>query len=131
ADEINRAPAKTQAALLEAMAERQVTVDGTSRPLEPAFTVLATQNPVEHEGTFPLPEAQLDRFLLKIVMPYPSLEAELAVLALHEGGFDPEAGSRAAIIAPVVSAEQVRDIRKLVDGVHVAPEVREYIAAIT
>src|SRR3954452_23312886 len=89
ADEINRAPAKTQAALLEAMAERQVTADGVSRPLNSAFTVLATQNPVEHEGTFPLPEAQLDRFLLKVLMPYPSLAAELSMLELHEGGFDP------------------------------------------
>src|SRR3954466_12518342 len=72
ADEINRAPAKTQAALLEAMGERQVTADGKSRALDPLFTVLATQNPVEHEGTFPLPEAQLDRFLLKVVIGYPA-----------------------------------------------------------
>src|SRR3954463_16072764 len=91
ADEINRAPAKTQAALLEAMAERQVTADGVSRPLDSLFTVLATQNPVEHEGTFPLPEAQLDRFMLKVVVRYPSAEAELAMLALHESGFDPDA----------------------------------------
>src|SRR5215217_1520107 len=90
ADEINRAPAKTQAALLEAMAERQVTVDGVTHPLDAPFTVFATQNPVEHEGTYPLPEAQLDRFLLKAVMGYPSHEAELAMLASHEGGFDPE-----------------------------------------
>ena len=89
-DEINRAPAKTQSALLEAMAERQVTVDGVSRPLGDAFTVFATQNPVEHEGTYPLPEAQLDRFLLKTVMPYPTREAELEMLARYEGGFDPE-----------------------------------------
>src|SRR4051794_18029218 len=72
ADEINRAPAKTQAALLEAMSERQVTVDGATRPLDSLFTVLATQNPVEHEGTFPLPEAQLDRFLLKVIVGYPN-----------------------------------------------------------
>ena len=78
ADEINRAPAKTQAALLEAMAERQVTADGVGRPLDTLFTVLATQNPVEHEGTFPLPEAQLDRFLMKIVVGYPPASAELA-----------------------------------------------------
>src|SRR5205823_4157150 len=80
ADEINRAPAKTQAALLEAMSERQVTVDGKSHPLDSLFTVLATQNPVEHEGTFPLPEAQLDRFLLKIVIGYPPAAAELKML---------------------------------------------------
>ena len=131
ADEINRAPAKTQAALLEAMAERQVTVDGKSRPLDAAFTVLATQNPVEHEGTFPLPEAQLDRFLLKVVMPYPSLAAELAMLELHESGFDPEQRQRGDALVQPVSAAQVAELRALPDGVRIAPEVREYIAAIT
>ena len=130
ADEINRAPAKTQAALLEAMGERQVTADGTSRPLDALFTVLATQNPVEHEGTFPLPEAQLDRFLLKIVVGYPPADAELRMLALHESGFDPERGG-AQIIEPVMTAAQARDCRGLVDQVRVAPEIREYIAAIT
>jgi len=131
ADEINRAPAKTQAALLEAMGERQVTADGKSRPLDPLFTVLATQNPVEHEGTFPLPEAQLDRFLLKIVIDYPPRDAELAVLALHESGFDPERGDRTAIIDAVMSIDEARDCRALVDGVRVAPDLREYIATIT
>jgi MoxR-like ATPase len=130
ADEINRAPAKTQAALLEAMAERQVTVDGTSRPLADAFTVFATQNPVEHEGTFPLPEAQLDRFLLKVVMPYPSLAAELSMLELHESGFDPEQ-HRGLNLAGAVTPDQAASLRRLVDGVRVAPEVRDYIAAIT
>ena len=131
ADESNRAPAKTQAALLEAMGERQVTADGTSRALDPLFTVLATQNPVEHEGTFPLPEAQLDRFLLKIVIGYPNREAELAVLELHESGFDPERGDRAKIVDAVITADEARACRALVDGVRVAPEVREYIASIT
>jgi MoxR-like ATPase len=131
ADEINRAPAKTQAALLEAMGERQVTADGKSRALDPLFTVLATQNPVEHEGTFPLPEAQLDRFLLKVVVGYPARDAELAVLALHESGFDPERGDRAAVVDAVITAEEARACRSLVDGVRVAPEVREYIATIT
>jgi MoxR-like ATPase len=130
ADEINRAPAKTQAALLEAMAERQVTVDGQTHPLDSLFTVFATQNPVEHEGTFPLPEAQLDRFLLKAVMGYPSSEAELAMLANHEAGFDSERAADVAI-PPVVSENEVRALRALVDGVRVAPEVRDYIAAIT
>jgi MoxR-like ATPase len=130
ADEINRAPAKTQAALLEAMAERQVTVDGKSRPLDGNFTVLATQNPVEHEGTFPLPEAQLDRFLLKVVMTYPSLDAELAMLELHEKGFDPEQ-HRGDDIARAATAAQVTDLRSLADRVKIAPEVRGYIAAIT
>jgi MoxR-like ATPase len=131
ADEINRAPAKTQAALLEAMGERQVTADGKSRPLDPLFMVLATQNPVEHEGTFPLPEAQLDRFLLKIVIGYPAREAELDVLALHESGFDPERGDQAVIIDAVMTADEARACRALVDGVRVAPELREYIATIT
>jgi MoxR-like ATPase len=92
--------------------------------------VLATQNPVEHEGTFPLPEAQLDRFLLKIVVGYPSAAAELEMLALHESGFDPERGGT-AIVAPVVSADVARACRVLVDQVRVAPEIREYIANIT
>jgi|ERR1043166_13217 MoxR-like ATPase len=131
ADEINRAPAKTQAALLEAMGERQVTVDGTSRSLDSAFTVLATQNPVEHEGTFPLPEAQLDRFLLKVVVGYPDETAELSMLELHEKGFDPEAGQKAPLVPPVLRAGQAEELRGLVDQVKIAPEVRAYIAAIT
>jgi MoxR-like ATPase len=130
ADEINRAPAKTQAALLEGMAERQVTVDGVSRPLDPLFTVYATQNPVEHEGTYPLPEAQLDRFLLKAVVPYPSAEAELEMLALHERGFDPERDSSLGI-DPVVGPEQALALRRLVDRVRVARELQAYIADIT
>jgi uncharacterized protein (DUF58 family) len=129
ADEINRAPAKTQAALLEAMAERQVTVDGKSRPLDAAFTVLATQNPVEHEGTFPLPEAQLDRFLLKIVISYPSLAAELGMLELHEQGFDPEQQQKHDPLPSTVSAEQVAELRTLADRVKIAPEVRGCLAA--
>ena len=131
ADEINRAPAKTQAALLEAMSERQVTADGKTRPLDSLFTVLATQNPVEHEGTFPLPEAQLDRFLLKILVGYPPLDAELQMLTLHEAGFDPDAGGAMTIIEPVLTADAARECRALVDGVRVAPEIREYIALIT
>jgi len=130
ADEINRAPAKTQAALLEGMAERQVTSDGRTRPLGELFTVYATQNPVEHEGTYPLPEAQLDRFLLKTVMGYPSGEAELEMLAHHEAGFDPERVADMAMTA-VVGEGAARQLRGLIDGVKVAPEVREYIAAIT
>ncbi len=129
ADEINRAPAKTQAALLEAMAERQVTVDGVTHVLEAPFTVFATQNPVEHEGTYPLPEAQLDRFLLKSVMGYPTHEAELTMLASHEAGFDPEQAGR--LVAPVTNEAQVRAARTLVDRVRVAPEIQDYIARIT
>src|ERR1700712_2973042 len=117
-DEINRAPAKTQSALLEAMAERQVTVDGASRPLGDAVTVFATQNPVEHEGTYPLPEAQLDRFLIKAVMPYPSREAELELLSRYEGGFDAERAGDVAMPAALNAAE-VASLRGLVDGVRV------------
>jgi MoxR-like ATPase len=131
ADEINRAPAKTQAALLEAMGERQVTADGTTRPLDALFTVMATQNPVEHEGTFPLPEAQLDRFLMKVIVGYPSAEAEAKMLELHESGFDPEKGGGMVIVDSVLTAEQARQCRQLVDQVRVAPEVREYISSIT
>src|SRR5690349_21461313 len=127
ADEINRAPAKTQAALLEAMQERQVTVDGTPRSLGPLFTVFATQNPVEYEGTYPLPEAQLDRFLLKIRVAYPPVEAELEMLARYSAGFDPERPdpSGAVLDAPTLTA-----LRSAADAVKVAPEVREYVASI-
>ena len=129
-DEINRAPAKTQSALLEAMAERQVTVDGVSRPLGDAFTVFATQNPVEHEGTYPLPEAQLDRFLVKAVMPYPSREAELELLTRYEAGFDAERAGDVAMAAALQPVD-VAALRTLVDGVRVAADVRAYIADIT
>jgi MoxR-like ATPase len=129
-DEINRAPAKTQSALLEAMAERQVTVDGVSRQLSDFFTVFATQNPVEHEGTYPLPEAQLDRFLIKALMPYPSREAELELLSRYEGGFDAERTGDIAMAA-ALSASDATALRGLVDGVRVAADVRAYIADIT
>ncbi|MEO6528772.1 MAG: MoxR family ATPase [Gemmatimonadaceae bacterium] len=129
-DEINRAPAKTQSALLEAMAERQVTVDGVSRPLGESFTVFATQNPVEHEGTYPLPEAQLDRFLVKTVMPYPSRDAELELLARYESGFDSERLVAADMKAALSPTDAIA-VRHLVDSVRVAPEVRVYIADIT
>ncbi|MCY7379182.1 MAG: MoxR family ATPase [Gemmatimonadaceae bacterium] len=128
-DEINRAPAKTQSALLEAMAERQVTVDGVSRPLGDAFTVFATQNPIEHEGTYPLPEAQLDRFLVKTVMPYPSRDAELELLTRYESGFDAERLLDSEL-PPVLQPEDVMRLRRMVDGVRVAPEVRAYAADI-
>lgn len=129
-DEINRAPAKTQAALLEAMAERQVTVDGVSRGLGNAFTVFATQNPVEHEGTYPLPEAQLDRFLIKTMMPYPSRDAELELLARYERGFDAEQLDDAALPG-ALTAHEAMALRGMVDAVRVADDVRAYIADIT
>ncbi len=129
ADEINRAPAKTQAALLEAMQERQVTVDGVARPLGDLFTVYATQNPVEYEGTYPLPEAQLDRFLLKIRVPYPAREAELRMLENYSRGFDAERAAD-AVPQPVVIESVLRELRGAAECVKVAPEVREYIASI-
>jgi len=128
-DEINRAPAKTQAALLEGMAERQVTIDGVVRPLGELFTVFATQNPVEFEGTYPLPEAQLDRFLVKIRIGYPEQEAELRILAAYADGFDAER-SADVVPPPVLDEAECRALRAAVDSVKVAPEVREYIAAI-
>ncbi len=129
ADEINRAPAKTQAALLEAMQERQATVDGKVHPLGPLFTVFATQNPVEYEGTYPLPEAQLDRFLVKVRVPYPDLAAELEMLERYETGRDPERET-AAGMQPVLDAATLEELRAAPDSVRVAPEVRGYIAAI-
>jgi MoxR-like ATPase len=129
-DEINRAPAKTQSALLEAMAERQVSTDGVTRPLSSLFTVFATQNPVDHEGTYPLPEAQLDRFLFKTIMSYPSREAELDMLSQHEAGFNPERMT-VALTERMVNGDEALQLRELSDTVRVAPEVLEYIASIT
>ncbi len=112
---------KTQAALLEAMAERQVTVDGTTYQLEAPFLVVATQNPVEHEGTYPLPESQLDRFLMRISVGYPDKHAELAMLDAH--------GDHDAIddIAPVVRASDVVAVQQAVRTVHVAPSLKAYL----
>ncbi|HEX7243246.1 MAG TPA: MoxR family ATPase [Longimicrobiaceae bacterium] len=129
ADEINRAPAKTQAALLEAMQERQVTVDGTTRPLPPAFTVFASQNPVEYEGTYPLPEAQLDRFLLKVVVDYPGEEAERAILDRYADGFSADRSDTYGI-EPVLGAGELLALRRAVAAVHVEPSVRDYVTRI-
>lgn len=125
ADEINRTPPKTQAALLEAMEERQVSVDGQPRPLPDPFMVIATQNPVEYEGTYPLPEAQLDRFLLKLVLPLPERSQEIEVLSRHAGGFDPR-DLGAAGLGPVASAEDLAVARTQVRTVGAAPEVLAY-----
>ena len=122
ADEVNRAPAKVQSALLEAMQERQVTIGDTTMPLPEPFIVLATQNPIEQEGTYPLPEAQLDRFMLKVLVDYPSRDEELAVL--DRAG--PLADSPAA--RPVLGPAELRQLRRAVDAVHVADLVRGYIA---
>jgi MoxR-like ATPase len=126
ADEINRTPPKTQAALLEAMEERQVTIDGSARPLPEPFIVAATQNPVEYEGTYPLPEAQLDRFLLKLTVPLPQRDEELNVLRAHHHGFDPR-DLRAAGITAVAGVEDLRAGRAAVRRVAVAEPVLAYI----
>ena len=129
ADEINRTPPKTQAALLEAMEERQVSVQGETRPLPEPFVVVATQNPVEYEGTYPLPEAQLDRFLLKLNVPYPTVDQEKAVLARHARGMDPH--DLAGIgLGPVAGAADLAAGREQVAAVGVDDAVLAYIVAI-
>jgi MoxR-like ATPase len=129
ADEINRTPPKTQAALLEAMEERQVSVDGTPRPLPEPFLVIATQNPVEYEGTYPLPEAQLDRFLLKLTLPLPQRAEEIEVLSRHAAGFDPR-DLAAAGVRPVADAALLDRARAEVSRVQVAPEVLGYLVDV-
>ncbi len=126
ADEINRTPPKTQAALLEAMEERQVSVDGTPRPLPDPFLVAATQNPIEYEGTYPLPEAQLDRFLLKLHLNLPSREEEVAVLSRHAAGFDPRDLAAAGLRA-VTGPEELAAARAAVARVQLRPEVLGYV----
>jgi MoxR-like ATPase len=129
ADEINRTPPKTQSALLEAMEEAQVSADGVTRPLPQPFLVAATQNPVEYEGTYPLPEAQLDRFLLKVVLPLPEREAELDILRRHADGFDPH-DLVAAGVRPVAGAAEVRTAAAAARSVTVSPDVAGYIVDI-
>ncbi|HET6763338.1 MAG TPA: MoxR family ATPase [Longimicrobiaceae bacterium] len=129
ADEINRAPAKTQAALLEAMAERQVTVDGRTRQLPAPFTVFASQNPVEYEGTYPLPEAQLDRFLLKVSVGYPGAEAERAILDRYAEGFSAERADTFGV-RPLIGPGELAGLRAQVASVHVEPSVRDYVTRI-
>ena len=121
ADEINRASPKTQSALLEAMAEAQVTVDGTTRPLPNPFMVVATQNPIEQEGTYPLPESQLDRFLMKISVGYPARADELQVLETHE------TDGLVNRLQPVANLNDVLAMNRMVAAVHIAPELRSYL----
>lgn len=126
-DEINRAPAKTQSALFEAMEERQITVDGQTHPMGELYTILATQNPVEQEGTYKLPEAQLDRFLLKITMGYPSLDEEIEILERHH--------TRARLVKlddvkPVIGKEELLTLRKLMEEVFVERTLLHYIVTI-
>lgn len=125
ADEINRAPAKTQAALLEAMQEHQVTVDGTARHLPRPFTVLATQNPIEYEGTYPLPEAQLDRFLLRTGIGYPTQEEEVEVLRRRV-----ERGADELTLTPQASGEDLLRMRQAIESVEIDPDVARYIVEV-
>ncbi|MEL6150794.1 MAG: MoxR family ATPase [Chloroflexota bacterium] len=130
ADEINRAPAKTQAALLEAMEERQVTIEGSTQKLPEPFMVIATQNPIEMDGTYPLPEAQLDRFLFKIIIPYLPLKAEAEVLRRYHSGF--RANDLDAVgLKPVLYTEHLPQIRNIINNIRVEDGVLNYIAAIT
>jgi MoxR-like ATPase len=127
ADEINRTPPKTQAALLEAMGENQVTVDGKSRPLPEPFLVVATQNPIEYEGTYPLPEAQLDRFLMKVAVGYPSEEQEVEMLFLPRSGLAPTGLDE---VEPITSGAELLAMRQVVDATHVENEVADYVVAL-
>ncbi len=126
-DEINRAPAKTQSALFEVMEEFQVTVDGKTYPMAAPFMILATQNPIEHEGTYRLPEAQLDRFLFKINVDYPAREQEVKMLTMFHNRNDV---NDASLIKPVLSAAQVMDYRKRIGGFHIEQNLIGYIATI-
>ena len=123
ADEINRAPAKVQSALLEAMQERQVTIGGETMPLPEPFLVLATQNPIEQEGTYPLPEAQLDRFMLKVRVGYPTRQEELDIIDRMTGGFKP-------IVRKVGTIEQLMEARRLVTDIHVSDKIKKYVVDI-
>jgi MoxR-like ATPase len=127
-DEINRAPAKTQSSLFEVMEEQHITHDGVLYPMEEPFVVLATQNPVEQEGTYRLPEAQLDRFMFKILVQYPSLEEEVAILGVHHNRRSMQ--QELAEVKPVLTAAQVADLRRQVKAVHVDTKVMEYIAQL-
>jgi MoxR-like ATPase len=129
ADEINRTPPKTQAALLEAMEERRVSIDGDSLPLPPVFTVFATQNPVEFEGTYPLPEAQVDRFLVKVLIDYPDEAAENAMLSAWDSGFQARDLS-SANIQPVASVDAILSVRASLPSVKLEEKTRHYITQL-
>ncbi|WP_276739361.1 AAA family ATPase [Actinomyces bouchesdurhonensis] len=129
ADEINRTPPKTQSALLESMEEHTVSVDGTTRALPAPFMVIATQNPIEYEGTYPLPEAQLDRFLLKLELPLPSRDAEIDIVARHQGGFNPTSLAKAGI-HPVAGAADILAAHEAAARVEVAPAVIAYLVDV-
>lgn len=126
ADEINRAPAKTQSALLEGMQEKQVTIDGRRHPLHPDFTLFATQNPVEFEGTYPLPEAQVDRFMLKLLIDYPAADSERELLRRFDQGFS-DMRLEETGIKPVTSAEELAACRAEIQSVKVSDEILSYL----
>jgi MoxR-like ATPase len=126
-DEINRSPAKTQAALFEVMEEKQITYDGTTYAMVAPFLVLATQNPIEQEGTYRLPEAQLDRFLFKVEVKYPTLEEEIKILEFSHAGKTTHFTEE---IKPVLSAEQIKQYRQIVEGLHIEEKVMRYIAEL-
>ena len=130
ADEINRAPAKVQSALLEAMEERQVTIGETSYPLPDPFFVLATENPIEHEGTYSLPEAELDRFLLKLLVGYPDPEEELAVVSRNAALSVRSGGGDTAALSPVLDTAALERLRNAADSVHLDQRIAEYIVSI-
>jgi MoxR-like ATPase len=129
ADEINRTPPKTQAALLEAMEERQTTIDGDRYQLSPLFTVLATENPIEYEGTYPLPEAQLDRFLLKILIDYPSPEAELEIVARWDAGFNSRRLEQVDVL-PLGDVAAIQHCRAEIRQMRMEPGVQKYIVEV-
>lgn len=129
ADEVNRTPPKTQAALLEAMQERQVTIDGESRALSPTFTVIATQNPIEYEGTYPLPEAALDRFMFKTIVPYPAKETEVGMLSRYNDGFN-SVRLEDVGIEPVGYANLLSELRRVVTNVLADQSIVDYIATL-
>lgn len=126
-DEINRAPAKTQAALFEVMEERQATIDGETHPMSPLYTIIATQNPVEQEGTYKLPEAQLDRFLMKISMGYPTVDEEVAILERHQQNARLTALDD---IVPVVTKDDILEMRQLLTQVYVEPSLLRYMVEL-
>ncbi len=130
ADEINRAPAKTQSALLEAMEEKQVNLEGIRYPLAVPFMVIATQNPLEYEGTYPLPEAQLDRFLFKVLVPYSDIQTEIEVLRRYHQGFDPHDLATSGL-NPLLTAGFVIQARQAIQAIVVEEGVLEYIARLT
>ena len=127
ADEINRSPAKTQAALFEVMEERQATIDGNTYKMDDVYTIIATQNPIEQEGTYRLPEAQLDRFLMKITMGFPSVDEEVEILKRHNGNSQ---FARINDVEPIMTKEQLTEMRRMMDSVVMEESLMRYIAEI-